>query len=111
MEGMEGTIVVFCTFPSREVAAPIATKLVEEKLVACVNLLPGVKSIYRWEGKVESAQEVLGLMKTTASGYDALEARLKALHPYEVPELVALPASRVQPAYAKWVEESVGEPR
>jgi periplasmic divalent cation tolerance protein len=98
-------LVVLCTFPDRETAQRIAHTLVESGLAACVNLLPGAQSIYRWEGKVESADEVLGIMKTTQEAYPKLEARVKELHPYDVPEIVALPLEKAEPAYAKWVTE------
>ena len=94
-------IVVFCTFPSHELARQIGTTLVEAQLAACVNLCPSVESIYRWQGKVESGREVLAMIKTTAATYPQLEARLKELHPYEVPEIIALPAAQVLPAYAR----------
>lgn len=100
-------IVVFCTFPNLELARQIGTALVEAQLTACVNLCPSIESIYRWEGKMENAQEVLAIFKTTAETYPQLEARLKELHPYEVPEIIALPASKVLPAYAAWVQDSV----
>jgi periplasmic divalent cation tolerance protein len=104
-------LIIFCTFPDKATAEGIARALVEARLVACVNLLPGVQSVYRWEGQVESAEEVLGLMKTTAETYPQLEGRLKELHPYEVPEIVAVPAERVEGAYAKWVNEMTGPPQ
>lgn len=106
-EESPAVLLVFCTFPDEAVARSVATTLVEEQLVACVNLNPGVTSIYRWEGKVETAGEVLALMKTTPAAYDALEARLQALHPYEVPEILAVPVERGLPTYLRWVEESV----
>lgn len=96
---------VLSTFPDHDTARRIATALVEARLAACVNLVPSVQSIYRWQGKVESADEVLAVVKTTAEMYPQLEARLKELHPYEVPEIVALPTERVLEAYAKWVSE------
>lgn len=102
-------IVVLCTFPSLELARQIGTALVDAQLAACVNLCPSVESIYRWQGKVETSQEVLALIKTTAMTYPRLEVRLKELHPYEVPEIIALPADQVFPAYAAWVQESVTE--
>ncbi|HSI63050.1 MAG TPA: divalent-cation tolerance protein CutA [Candidatus Saccharimonadia bacterium] len=102
---MEDIVVVFCTFPDRDTAVRVAQELVKNHLAACVNLLPGVESIYQWKGEMESANEVLGLIKTTTAMYATLEARLKELHPYEVPEIVAVPASRVHPAYAQWVRE------
>ena len=98
---------VLSTFPDAETAQRIASALVEEGLAACVNIIPGAQSIYRWEGKIESAGEVLALAKTTLSGYAHLEERLKELHPYSVPEIVALPVERAQAAYAQWVAQMV----
>ena len=98
--------VVLGTVPTWEVARQIGTLLVETQHAACVNLVPGVESIYRWEGKVESANEVLALFKTTSSGYGALEARLKELHPYAVPEIIALPVHQAFGPYADWVAAS-----
>src|SRR5262245_7969066 len=99
--------VVFCTFPDKETAQGIARTLVEEGLVGCVNLVPGVQSIYRWEGKVESAEEMLGVMKTASEAYAALESRIKELHPYEVPEILAVPVEKVEGRYEAWVEEII----
>jgi periplasmic divalent cation tolerance protein len=73
-------------------------------VAACVNLLPGIESIYRWEGKVERAGEVLGIIKTTR--YADLEAAIRELHPYEVPEILALPVAAGLPEYVKWLGES-----
>ncbi|RBP39851.1 periplasmic divalent cation tolerance protein [Roseimicrobium gellanilyticum] len=106
---MEDIVVVFCTFPDSETAKRIAQELVKGRLAACVNVLPGVESIYEWKGELESASEVLGLIKTTGTMYPTLEARLKELHPYDVPEIVAIPASKVQPAYAQWVREMTSQ--
>jgi periplasmic divalent cation tolerance protein len=107
MAGME-ILVVLCTFPNMEAARQIGTMLVEAQLAACVNLCPSIESIYRWQGKVETANEVLALIKTTLSGYAALEARIKELHPYEVPEIIALPVHQALAPYACWIQESVG---
>lgn len=106
-EESPAVLLVFCTFPDEAVARSVATTLVEEQLVACVTLSPAVTSIYRWEGKVETAGEVLALMKTTPATYDALEARLQTLHPYDVPEILAVPVERGLPGYLRWVGESV----
>lgn len=95
---------VLCTFPDVEKARGIAAELVERRLAACVNLLPGVESIYRWEGKVERAGEVLAVIKTTR--YPELEVALKELHPYEVPEILALPVAAGLAGYLKWLGES-----
>lgn len=100
-------IVVLCTFPDLETARSIARTLVEEQLAACVNLGPAIESIYLWQGKTESVHEVLGLIKTTRPGYDALESRLKELHPYEVPEIIALPVENALGTYAHWVGGNV----
>lgn len=102
---MESTkvLLVFCTFPTLDEARQIATVLVDSQLVACVNLLPSVESVYRWEGKLETAVEVLGLMKTTAGRYAALERELKALHPYAVPEILAVPVECGAEDYLRWV--------
>ncbi len=91
-----------------EVARRISGMLVEEGLVACVNLLPAVESIYTWQGKRETGMEVLAVLKTTQAGYAALEKRLLELHPYEVPELIALPAVQAAAGYAAWVTEHSG---
>jgi periplasmic divalent cation tolerance protein len=99
-----GAFVVLCTFPDVERAREIAAVLVERRLAACVNLLPGVESIYLWEGKVERAGEVLAVIKTTR--YPELEAALKELHPYEVPEILALPVTAGLAGYLKWLGES-----
>ena len=98
---MDSPVVVFCTFPDAETARRIATELVERRLAACVNLLPGVESIYRWDGKTERANEVLGLIKTAR--YTDLEPALKELHPYDVPEIIALPVSAGLPDYLEWL--------
>jgi periplasmic divalent cation tolerance protein len=99
-------VVVFCTFPDVGRAREIAAALVERRLAACVNLLPGVESIYRWDGKVERAGEVLAVIKSTR--YPELEAALKELHPYEVPEILALPVAAGWPGYVRWLAESCG---
>ena len=99
-------ILVFCTFPDAEQARQIGTSLVNAKLAACVSLVPGIESIYHWQGKVETSQEVLALFKTTASCYPELEQRLIELHPYDVPEILAVSPNAVSPAYAQWVGDS-----
>ena len=104
------TLLVFSTFPDIEKARQIGTSLVESQLAACVNLIPAVESIYRWEGNVERSGEVLAIFKTTATLYASFETRLKQLHPYEVPEIVAVKPAHVSASYAKWVGESVSPP-
>lgn len=101
--GTGAIVLVISTFESREQAEPIARALVEERLAACANLLPGCLSIYRWQGAIERADEALMLVKTTRDRYPALERRLHELHPYELPEIVAVAPDRVLAAYADWV--------
>ena len=100
---MEDVRLVLCTFPDIEQARQIGTVLVQRQLAACVNLLPGVESIYRWQGKVETAGEVLGIFKTTRAAIGAMEEALAALHPYDVPEIVVVEPTQVSAAYARWV--------
>jgi len=103
-------LVVLSTFPDAGAARAAAERIVDESLAACVNLLPGVESIYRWEGKLENSREVLAVFKTTTARYTALEARLRELHPYDVPEILALPAENVAESYFGWVRQNTVEP-
>ncbi len=96
-------VVVFSTFPSPDKAAEVARVLVDERLAACANLAPGVRSIYRWEGKLCDDTETLAIIKTTHTRLDALIARLTALHPYDVPEVLALPVTAGSAPYLNWV--------
>lgn len=98
---------ILCTFPDADQARRIGHSLIEARLAACVNLIPGVESIYRWQGAVETSAEVLAVFKTTAATFPALESRLRELHPYEVPEIIALRPDQVAETYARWVSESV----
>jgi periplasmic divalent cation tolerance protein len=100
-------IVVFSTFPSAEVAAEIARTLVDERLCACVNLVPAVRSIYRWQGKVCDEPEVLAIVKTTDERLAALQGRLVELHPYDVPEALAVPIAGGHAPYLAWVTGEV----
>ena len=104
------TLLVFSTFPDPGTARDIARTLVAERLVACANLLPAVTSIYVWQGKQEEAAETLVLFKTPRALYTTLETRLRALHPYEVPEIVALELTAALPAYLQWVSEQTTSP-
>lgn len=97
--------VVLVTAPDPAVARAIARAWVDERLVACVNLVPGVTSVYRWEDRVEESSEVLMIAKTSAERVPALEASLSKLHPYDVPEFVVLAAQHVAPAYARWLAD------
>jgi periplasmic divalent cation tolerance protein len=98
-------LITFCTCPDEEVAEGIARTLVGERLAACVNLIPVVSSIYRWEGKIEHDTETLLLIKTTETRFDALSARLREMHPYDLPEIIASPVQRGLPDYLQWVSK------
>ena len=100
---------VFCTCPDTPIAQSLAHHLVERKLAACVNLLPPMQSVYRWQGRVEQAEEVQLLVKTCADRLDALTAAITHLHPYEVPEILALTPSAGLPAYLDWIRAQTRE--
>lgn len=110
MNGKTGTYVVLSTVGSQEAAGEIAEALLAEGLAACVNIVPGLRSVYRWKDGIVRDDEVLLLMKTTAHRYGRLQARLEQLHPYEVPEILALEVSEGIAAYLEWVGESVDRP-
>jgi periplasmic divalent cation tolerance protein len=98
-------LVVFSTFPDEATARTICAALVAEGFVACVNILPQVTSIYRWQGGLKEEGETLAILKLPAEGFPALEEKLTALHPYEVSEIVAIPVAAVNPDYLAWVKE------
>jgi len=96
--------IVLSTFPDEEAAAKAVRTLVSENLAACGTLLPGARSIYRWEGKIEDAREVVVIFKISAANEQRFAGRLLELHPYDVPEIVSWIPSHVHEAYAKWVD-------
>lgn len=97
------TLLVLTNCPDEATANAIALALVEEKFAACVNILPRVQSVYRWQGAVESASEIPLLIKSTVGRYAELETAIRARHPYDVPEIIALPITQGLPAYLNWV--------
>lgn len=99
-------LLALSTFPDLETARRIARQLVTENFAACANIIPAIESIYRWQGKVESGDEVLALFKLAASRYSEFETKLRALHPYEVPEIIACKIDHGLPEYLSWVGES-----
>jgi periplasmic divalent cation tolerance protein len=98
-------LMVYCTMPEGDVPASIARTVVEEKLAACANLVPAVRSIYRWKGEVCDDSEVLAILKTTDDRFEALRARLVELHPYDCPEVLAVPVAKGHEDYLRWVVE------
>jgi periplasmic divalent cation tolerance protein len=99
-------LIVFCTCPDRESAQRLARALVEQRLAACIGVVPGVRSIYRWNDAVEEADEAQLLIKTTSERYPALEAAVRAAHPYELPELIAVEAAAGSVPYLDWIGAS-----
>lgn len=104
---MTDAIVVLVTAPSAEVAAALARTLVEEGLAACGNVVPGLRSIYRWEGKVQDEPEALLLLKSRAEAFDRLAARIVELHPYDVPEVLRLGVEAGHAPYLAWIRDAV----
>ncbi len=106
--GVTEALVVLCTAPTVEVAAALARALVEARLAACGNVVPGLRSIYRWQGQVEDQPEVLLVLKTTRERFPALRDELLRRHPYEVPEVLALPVEAGSATYLEWLAAQVG---
>src|SRR5215831_16925385 len=105
---MTDKVIVFVTCETKEQAARIAETLVEEKLAACVNIVPGIRSCYTWEGKITWSDEVLCLMKTTRGRFGELKDRVKGMHSYEVPEIVSVAIDDANQPYLDWVDHGVG---
>jgi periplasmic divalent cation tolerance protein len=106
---MTDALVVLCTVPSAEVAEKIAHAVVGEQLAACVNVVPGLRSIYAWKGEIADDQELLCVIKTRRERFDALRARILELHPYEVAEVIALPVEAGNPPYLQWIQAETKE--
>lgn len=103
---MRAAIVVLCTCPDEVAAERIANELVSEQLAACVNRIAGVTSIYRWKGEVQRDSEQLLIIKTTRERFDALRERIVALHPYELPEVIAIDIAAGLDRYLAWIEHA-----
>ena len=100
-------IIAMNTCPDEAVASQLATKLVENGLAACINILPAIKSVYRWQGKIEQDNEVLLIIKTRKDTFSQLEELIRANHPYELPEVVAVPIDTGLTEYLNWIDESL----
>ncbi len=107
---MSDVVVVLVTAPSIGAASGMARTLVDEHLAACVGILPSITSVFRWEGQTKAATENQLVIKTSTARVDDLIARVKALHPYEVPEILALPVAAGLPAYLQWVVAETTKP-
>ena len=108
---LSDALVVLITFPSPEAAQTIATALVNERLAACVNVVSGIRSVFIWEGSLQDAPEVLGIVKTSQERLDSLIERVKSLHPYTVPEIIAMPIVGGDDRYLTWVRDAVDRPK
>jgi periplasmic divalent cation tolerance protein len=106
---MSHELIALVTASNKEEASRIASSLVAERLAACVNILSGVESVYRWEGKVARDSEILLIIKTTDDKYSQMEKRVKALHSYSTPEVIAFRIERGSDAYLDWLRKSVSD--
>ena len=96
--------VILSTCPNRASAEKIARQLINDKIAACVNILPGITSIYPWKGRIETAQEHLLIVKTREDQYQAVEKSIQTYHPYELPEIIAVPIETALPQYLQWID-------
>jgi len=98
------TLLVMTTCPDEDCAESLSTHLIEENLASCINRLPGINSVYRWEGELKTGTEVLLLIKTASTCWERLEAEIKRLHPYELPEIIAVPITAGHKPYIDWIK-------
>ncbi|PYL66447.1 MAG: divalent-cation tolerance protein CutA [Verrucomicrobia bacterium] len=103
---VEQILIAFCTFPDLNTARKVANEIIDLRLAACGNILSPIHSIYRWKGKLESSEETLVMFKLEAKRYADFEAKLRSLHPYEVPEIISIKVESGLPDYLQWVAES-----
>lgn len=104
---MDTYIVVFCTTPSAEISNQIANECIKKKIAACCNIIPGIRSIYEWEGKVEKSEEQLLMIKSTEDNFKALENTINEIHPYDVPEIISVKINNGNESYLKWINQSI----
>lgn len=100
-------ILVITNFPDKASALTLAQKLIESRAAACINILAESTSVYRWQGETETADEIPVLIKTLAEHYDRVEKIIKTMHPYELPEIIAVPVKLGLPAYMQWIADEV----
>lgn len=109
IRAMSEALLILCTCPDVETATSLSRSLVTAKLAACVNIVPGIRSIYHWKGAINDDQEVLMVIKSLGSLHQELESWILENHPYDVPEVIALPVDKVSASYLAWIESSVGD--
>ena len=105
MQGHTGYILILSTCPEAGVAGDIAQALVAAKLAACVNIIPGIASRFRWLGRIEQAEEHLLIIKTTNDRYSDVEKKIRSMHPYELPEIIAVPVAGGLAEYLDWIDQ------
>jgi len=103
-----GHLVALCTVPDQATATILAEKLVAERLAACVNIVPGIQSVYQWQGNIEHDNELLLIIKTRADAFAALEQAILQYHPYELPEIIAVSIEAGSSAYLEWINNALG---
>jgi periplasmic divalent cation tolerance protein len=103
---MTDAIIVYVTCPDFALAQRIGRSVVEERIAACANILPGMNTVYRWEGKIEIGQETVLFVKTTAEQFERVAAHIRAAHPYQCPCIIALPVSHGTPDYISWIVQN-----
>ncbi len=103
---MDGFEVIICTVPSKEIGLEIANKLVKDRIAACVNIIPGITSLYEWKNELCIDDELILLIKSRGSLYNKLRIAIEEIHPYEVPEIISLPVRQGNDAYLKWIRDN-----
>ena len=104
---MDTYIVVFCTTPSNEISIQIAEECIKKKIAACCNIVPGITSVYQWQGKVEKSDEELIILKSTEDNFDSIEKIINGIHPYEVPEIISVKINNGNEPYLNWINQSL----
>jgi periplasmic divalent cation tolerance protein len=107
----EKILLALSTFPDAEIARRISNQLVSERFAACANILPSVESIYRWNEKIESGNEIFAFFKVSEDRQSAFQEKLRSLHPYDIPEIIFVPVSSGLQEYLQWVSENCGQAR
>lgn len=107
----DGPQIVLCTVPDRDTAEQIAANLVTEQLAACVTIVPGITSVYRWKNRIEKDAEYLLIIKTHSAVFATLQDNIRRLHPYELPEVIAVPITDGLPEYLDWISTSLAQPQ
>lgn len=106
---MSNHIIILCTCPDQNTASAIADRLISENLAACVNIVPGMTSIYRWQDRIETAQEHLLLVKTRRDIYQSVEQAIRLNHPYELPEIISVSLENALPEYLEWIDSCLSK--